>query len=646
MIFIDLEGYSEAPLKLVGTHAYAQHHSTRILCVGWAIDDGKPGIILPGQPIPEPLARAWQDGVESTWAWNAQFERAVIEARWKWEFPGQPRPLRFQCSMALAASCGLPLSLEKCAAFLSPGDTSAQKDKRGKQLIRLLCMPNSSFTDMTRENKTKNLKELYDYCKQDIVAERAAHAKLPRKALPKAERDIWALDQDINFRGFMIDMPMVDGALDLLDCEGARQRRRIATLTHGAVGSPTETAKIKDWCGTQGVALGSLAKDFLEKRLTRPLPPRVRQVLELRQAGSRTSTGKYAKLKDTACPDHRIRGGHQYAAAHTLRWGGRGFQPQNLPKTKIDRSYLLGEIRTRDAVTLRAMAGDVSTVLRDTLRHVIIPSNGNALVVVDINAIEARVLGWIAGEKGYQTAYRDGLDLYKVTAAAVYGVHYADVTPTQRDFGKICVLALGYSMGFDTFLTNCVKNNIAVTPAMIQKAVTVYRSTYPAIPACWRGVESVFVESIQNPGMTLSYGPFLKCRTADGYAQIQLPSGRSMYYPRPRVQTEETKYGPRPVASYAQSTPAGMYRRSTYGGRLVENVVQAVSRDVLAFAMLRIDPMAPIVLHVHDEVVCDVETAKAPAALAEAIAWLSTAPAWAPGLRLKAAGFITPFYKK
>jgi DNA polymerase len=661
MIFIDFESFSAADIKSVGHHAYARHPSTRILCMAWAIDDGPVSILRSDTPMPIALESAFRDGVESietAWAWNANFERAIITHCWdRWRppptrnagnpHPWNPKPTRFQCSQALAASCGLPLHLGACATFLHPSRPDLQKDKRGEDLIKLCCIPDKDGKQPVLSAELRQ--ELEAYCMQDVVAERAVHHALPVKALNAIERRVWELDHHINDRGFLVDVPFITGALRLRTAEKVYKAKRTAEITHGWATAPTQVAKVVNWIRAQGCDLANGTAEAVTDCLAAKPPPAVAELLRLRQAGSLTSLGKLARALVVKCDDDRVRGAFHFNGAQvTGRWAAKGLQPQNFPRPKADRSYLIDAIRQADAETIRLMAGDVGFVLRDCLRHCIIAPPGKTLAICDINAVEARVAGWLADEPGYLEAFRTGANLYKQTAGLIYGCHAETIVKGSHEYdvGKAAALSLQYGSGADSFCSKCKHDGIHISLALAQRIVRVYRNTYQGMPRAWRKLESLAVMAIQNPGKSLSYRGILRFEAIKGFLRMWLPSGRAVYYACPEIQFVDTGYGPKPSLVVRQDVAGAMRRVHIWGGVLFNNAVQGMSRDLLAGNMLDIEPFAPIVLHAHDEIASEIETGGAAEKLQRMERIMSTAPAWAPGLPLKAEAFLSRMYKK
>ena len=643
MIFLDFETYSDVNIRDVGAHVYAAHPSTRMLCMAWAIDDSAPQIWRPGTPFPVDLSSRFRDGLEIAWAWNAAFERLIF-ARF---FPKRPVPTRWACSQALAASCGLPLSLGACAAFLAPHDKSLQKDARGEELIQLCSVPGK---DGKRPAYTPALQaEMEAYCMQDVIAERGVHHALPVKALSARERALWAVDQTINQRGFLVDKPFIHGANALRASERIHQGAQLAAMTQKAVTAPTQIQRLVAWVRSRGVSIASGSAEHVLDCLALKPPRNVARALQLRQVGSLTSLGKLSRFLTCTSADGRARGSFHFNGAQvTGRWAGRLGQPQNIPRPDRDLSHLIPSIRTADAETIRLMAGDVSLALKDCLRHVIIAKPGYILAVCDINAVEARVAGLVANEPGYLETFRTGKNLYKQTAAPIYGKAENDIIKPSHEYdvGKAGALSLQYGSGPDSFHAKCKRDGIAIPLQLAQRIVRIYRGLYPAMPAAWRKLEALAIAAVANPGRKIWFRSICYFEYIKGFLRIWLPSGRAIYYARPSIGVVDKGYGPRPTIVVWQDIKGAMRRVHIWGGVLFNNIIQAISRDILAAAMLEIEPFAPIILHAHDEIGSEIPIDGAEDILARMTAVMSATPLWAPGLPLKAESFLSAFYKK
>lgn len=651
---LDYETFSEADLPAIGAWPYAEHETTEVLCFSWGIGSDDPQVWRYGERCPKRFYEAVMDGL-LVWAWNANFERAVSEHVSLRQIPGFPniRPEQWRDSMALAAMCAMPMSLKKCAHVLG----GEQKDKEGERLLKLFSMPRKPTKDDPRTrvkpaDRPEDYELLCKYCYQDVITERDVRARLPIHELPGIEQQVWTVDSQINSRGVLIDVPLVEGAIKINEALKNRELKRLQKLTHGLVETESQTARIKQFCSQHGCDIKSVAKEELAEALSRTdLPPVVRSVLEIRRDLSNSSTAKYDAMIRARGKDDRVRGTHMYGAAKTLRWGGRIIQPQNLPRPSLDVSGERDIIRSGVMEDL-ALFYPVGIALRDNIRHAIIADWGKHLLVADWSSIEARVLGWIADEPEYMKAYREKLDLYKVTASFIFGVPYKDVNKDQRFIGKESVLGLGYQMGAETFYENCRKKGYKGDRALIEKAHRGYRAKYKRIVQFWDNIEkAALAAAVTRKPAKLGRLRFdTLSHEGHDYFTIQLPSGRRLWYPGFKVEAKPNKWtgdvDPQLTFMIEADGSFAWVRSHTYGGRLAENVVQAIARDLLATALVRLDADGyNPVMHVHDEILCEVPV-DGPHTLDGMIKIMLDNPPWADGLPLGAEGFTTTFYRK
>ena len=655
---LDYETFSAVDLRAAGLWRYAAHASTEILCVAWAFDGGEPELWHPGMGgRPLSLLRAFSNGMHLH-AFNANFEADItcnVGRRMGWPVPKDPQWVDTQ---ALARMCALPGSLARVAEALK---VPMQKDKDGARLIQLFCKPNRQGKRVLPAHQPEEFRRLCSYCKQDVRTDRSVADALPIKALPPLERKVWVVDRIINTRGVLIDREMAEGAYAMREEARVRACAKLPTITGGTVKTLNQSKKILEFAASKGCPLPNLKKETVAALLDHAegVPPALRTLLELRSDTNMTSAAKYAKILQAAGDDDRVRGVHAYCAADTGRWGGRIVQFQNIPRPahKLDaQDHQL--IRNGDIDLLELLHGNVMAVLRDALRNTIRAPSGKVLHVVDKAAIEARVLGYLSDCKGYLAAFRNKEDLYIVTAMAIFGKDKAffakdkdcNFVNHDADFmrwvGKTVVLGLGYSMGEDTFYESCKKNGRDLPRDLVTRAVRVYRSTYKEIPAYWATVEEACKRAIRTRApQPLPHG--VVASMVGTYLTIALPSGRSLWYPCARLIEETTKWGKQKttIAFMQELGTAWLPVGRTYGGKLVQNIVQAFARDLLAEALLKCEAakLGPV-LHIHDEVACEVEPSAH--SIDEIHTIFRTAPPWAPGLLLHSGGFTSPFYKK
>jgi len=635
-ISIDFETYSECDIKTAGGYNYAAHPSTEVICMAWAIDDEDPQLWVPGQAFPEELIEAVNADDLSLWAWNAAFERAV----WHHQFMARRFPVNFHPEVwndtaALAATLALPRSLGQCAEVLNLVE---QKDTRGRYLIQRLCKPYRG----ERRRDQHLLDELYDYCKQDVVTERAIKKYVQQyKPMGEHERKVWLLDQAINWRGVGIDTTNVANALDLIIATAEALNASVVEITDGALSGVGSRAQVMAWCRDQGYRLGGYDKNAILEALADPaLPPVVRDVLKVRQTLGKASTSKYQSMQNLAGHDNRARGVFSYHGAQTGRWAGRGFQPQNLPRPAFDDADNCVKLfEHRDHELLEILYGDPMVALSSTLRSMIVPDAGNRLLVSDFNAIEARVLAWLAGEQGPLDVFREGGDIYIHAAAAIYGVPVEKVTKEMRQIGKVAVLALGYQGGVGAFQTMAAAYRVEISDEMADDIKVKWRKANRNISRFWYDLEAAAKNAVLHRGNAFEAGPItFKCH--GDFLFAKLPSGRRLAYYKPVIGNNGLEFWG------TDSRLGGRWAKlTTYGGKLCENVTQAVSRDLLADAMLRVEAAGyPVVMSVHDEVVSEAPIGFG--SLEEFERLMCEMPDWATGLPMAVEGFECERYRK
>ncbi|MEY4402166.1 MAG: hypothetical protein RIR91_201 [Verrucomicrobiota bacterium] len=678
-LWLDTETFSETPIK-AGLYRYAAN--AEVMLLAWAVDEGPVKVAdLTAGRMPQEFVDALRDA-EEIWAHNAQFDRAVLRtAGWA------PALARWRCTMVQALSHSLPGSLDSlCTILRVPQDTA--KLKTGKDLVRLFCTPrpkNMRLRRATRETHPVEWRLFMEYAGADIRAMREVHRRLPRWNFPDLELALWHLDQRINDRGYGVDVDLAEAALQAIDEERQRLTHLARDMTGGEVGSATQRDTLLDHiAGTYGVILEDLKGSTVDKLLDSDLPQGLRELLEVRQQASTTSTSKYRALV-AGQTDGRLRGTMQFCGAgRTGRWAGRTFQPQNLPSRDLlpPDQIELG-IDALKAGVAHMCFDSVMALTSSCIRSCIVAPPGRKLVAADLSNIEGRVLAWLAGEEWKLAAFQafdagTGPDLYKLAYAKSFGVRPEDVTKGQRQVGKVQELALGYEGGVGAFLTfadaygidleemaRTAWNSLPVdlvteadefhdwtlsqrrsTHGLSREAFICcdvfkrgWRRSHPGTVSLWRLLDDAVRTAIDSPGKEIKVGALLVLRQR-AWLRVVLPSGRSLCYPSPKVEDGKITYAG--LNQYSRKWE----RLGTYGGKLVENVTQAVARDVMASAMPGIDAAGyQIVMTVHDEVVT--EAPDLPDYHEEDLARrMSTPPDWAQGLPLAAAGFQSHRYRK
>lgn len=659
ILHIDFESFSACELKDQGLDNYAKHPSTGVHCMAYAFDDEPVQIYIPTDRITATEVRI-REHVRSgglVYAHNAAFEIALYP-KLGW---GELDPEQVRCTMCMGYAMGLPGALENAAPALG---ITERKDATGKRTMMLLAKPKADRTFWTPETAPEKFAHLYDYCKQDVEVERALHHRLME--LSPSEQNLWALDQTINNRGVRIDLPSIEKAIKLVDAEKARLNARMLRVTQGVVGSCTEVQLLVKWVKLQGVKVTGLAKAAVLDALSGDLPANVREALELRKEAAKSSTAKLIAMKDRASSDGRVRGIHQFHGANTGRWAGRGIQLQNFPRNRPtthaeDVDDIFAHLHDRDYID--AIYGPTMDAIADCMRGMIVPAPGHDFVAADFSAVEARVLAWLAGEESVLDIFRGHGKIYEHAAAGIYHVPMDTVTKNQRQIGKVAVLALGYGGGIGAFQSMAKNYGIKVPDAEADEIKSAWREAHPNIVSYWYEVERAAIEALTSKG-TVYAGPAgrqVAFRKSGSFLWCKLPSGRCLCYPYPEIRTVTTPWGAEKDALTYMTVVAdtkgkilpdpnssGKWCRiSTYGGSLAENLTQAVARDLLAEAMVRLESAKfPIVFHVHDEVITEVPKDSPADTLARVERIMSEVPAWATGLPLAAEGWRGPRFRK
>lgn len=658
----DFETRSEVDLKEVGLDVYARHPSTDVWCFGWAIDDGEPEVWFPGMPAPSPTQVLAPEQILI--AHNAPFELAIWNhicvSRYGWP---PLRPEQTRCTMAMAYAMALPGSLENASAALG---LAQQKDMAGHRLMMQMSRPRAVEPDGTVvwwDDFDKQM-QLAEYCKQDVRTEQALCKRLLQ--LSPSEQALWELDYKINQRGIYIDRPAVTTAMWVVKKEVERLNGEMQKATNGEVCAATEVATMTMWIQSRGVPIEGLAKaDVIDALKLDYVPEDVRKALLIRQEAGKTSTAKLHTMVTCLNDDHRARGLLQYHAAGTGRWGGRRIQVQNLPRPSIPHETIeqVIDVLTRASIDeahamITACFDRQMTVISDCLRGMICAAPGHELMAADFANIEGRVLAWLAGEQWKLDAFtaydqKKGPDIYKLGYAKSFRIPVEEVTKDQRFIGKVQELALGYQGGVGAFQTMARGYGVAVSDTLADEIKTAWREAHPNIVKYWYSLEDAAVSAVRHPGSRfgtwtgdqrvdfLVKGSFLFCK---------LPSGRVLTYPYPKLKPIMTPWGEDKEQIHYMSVDGKTKKwqeTHTYGGKLAENVTQAVSRDILADAMLRVEQHGfPIVMHVHDEIVSEVSDVQPAGLLTVFEEIIARVPQWASGLPIAVEGWKGKRYRK
>lgn len=674
-LILDYETRSEADLRKLGSFEYANHPTTQILCVAWRLGTRtlmrehlsrtvKPKIWSPAFHGPDSLGELLQylfDPKIKIVAHNALFEQAitrhVLSRRLK--NPDDKMALgtlphdRWICTASMAAALALPRNLEGACAALK---FSIQKDMDGRRLILKYCKPRKPSKNNPSKwfSSARDLRRIMLYCQNDVDAETMLFLTVPQ--LTPEEREVWLLDQKINFRGFQADRELVKTALKLIAEETLHLNQETTRITNGRPGSTTQRDSVLKWLHGEGVFLPDLRAKTVSDAIKEGLVDgNAKRILEIRQSVSKSSTKKYAAFEARSRTDGRVRDFLIYHTASTGRWGGSGVQPQNFPRGTIDDPTLAVDIlRSNDLEFIRLIYGRPMDVLASCLRSVIKAPNGRELFCADYAAIEARVLFWIAKHNAGLKSFIDNRPIYEEMAAHIYNIDYIEnVTKLQRQVGKQAFLGCGYGMGWKKFLQTCKHFGIEVDEETSQVAVSAYRSLHFPVVKLWGNIERAAIEAVKRKGTRFKINFtkwWVECLPGTDYEFLwcELPSGRRLAYAKPEVKYEPTPWQEKRAVLYhwgvnplsRQWEPSG-----TYGGKLTENVVQAISRDLMASAMLRIEETGyDLILTVHDEILA--ERQKDKGTVEEFSNLMADLPPWAKGCPVRVEGWKDERYRK
>lgn len=662
ILSIDIETRSSIDLTSRGVYVYSEAPDFQVLLFGYAFGDDPVDVIelAAGQEMPSDLLGALTDPAVTKCAHNANFERTCL-ARWF----GRPMdPSQWECTMVRCLEAGLPASLKMAGARLGL-TTEQRKNTKGQSLIKIFCEPAapSLLNPLSRWNQPEHFpgqwSDFVEYNRQDVVAERELRRRLP--AIDPDEQALWELDQAINDAGVRIDQTFAANAERMADRVATDLAERAAFLT--GLQNPNSAAQLKTWFSAR---LGREVKTLKKKDLPGIIAEAkakgddaAREVAEIRSQLGKTSVAKYRAMQDYVCDDGRIRGMMAFYGGHTGRWAGRGPQPQNLPRNHLeDLDAPRNSVLKNDLAALRLAGESVPDTLSQLIRTAFIPAKGCRFIVSDFSAIEARVIAWLADEEWRLEVFRRGGKIYEESAAKMFHVPVEKIVKGNPEYelrakGKVAELALGYH-GASGALINMGALDMGLTEDDLPGLVKKWRDSNPAIKRLWAAIEKKAKAAIRlPPGSDLRYSlPAHGARAAlrfyhtkDNALRIELPSGRSLLY-------RNVCLGPSFKASlkgreqirYSGSDPSAS-TKETHGGKLTENVVQAIARDCLAESMRLLTTLGyRIVFHVHDEVI--IEAPKGFSSAAQVARIMSTPAAWAPGLPLNADAYECDYYKK
>ena len=650
---IDIETYSDVSLTECGVYKYVDSENFRILLFAYAFDDEDVDIVdlACGETLPNRVMNALLNKDVVKTAFNAQFERVCINKYFNIQTEN------WECTMVKALSLGFPGDLDSVGKVIGI-EPDKQKLMTGKNLIRIFSIPRkvkkdnqiSLLEDKIRilpEDRPEEWRLFKEYCMRDVETERAIRNKLSRfKTIPE-EKLLYQLDQKINDRGVLIDLDMAKNAIAIDTEQTERLTKKYQEIT--GLENPNSLMDLKKFIKNKtGKVVKSITKHNL-KDLKEKLKEYedVVAALEIRERLSKSSIAKYKKMIDVACSDGRARGLLQFYGAGTGRWAGRLIQVQNLPQNHItDLDVARNIVKNYDLETLEMMYDNPSDVLSQCIRPAIIPSPGYKFVVADFSAIEARVIAWFAGEQWRLDVFNSHGKIYEASASQMFHVPIEQIHKGSplRQKGKVAELALGYQ-GSTGALISMGALKMGLTEDELPDLVNQWRKSNPKIVKFWYDTEAAVMEAITNKS-TVRIGKYLKAIYQSGFLFIELPSGRRLAYVKPKVVDHDKFPGKQKIVYQEMNENTYQWEEvDTYGGKLVENIVQATARDCLAYSMLQLDKAGyKIVMHVHDEVIVEIEEDRNELEIITGI--MGQEIPWAKGLPLRADGYECRYYRK
>jgi DNA polymerase len=689
-LHLDLETRSQLDLRRVGVHKYAKHHTTDVILARWRIDQGQVHTWRKGEPLPDELREALADPEVIVVAHNAAFERIMLRdllgPRYGW--PVVPLE-RWDCTMARARACSLPGALDKATAALG---LSTRKDMAGHRLMLQMCKPRRNVTvdDNVAASAILNplqftplddgrwiewwadearIQRLADYCGGDVEAECALDRILP--PLQELEREVWICTERMNDRGVRFDLAFIALARQAAEDTRAALDYELRELTGRVVPKASNVPALKRWLQAQGVDLRrppaegeeieeeededeedrdpELRRNDILRLLNEDHPDDVLRALRIRLEAGKASTKKLDAITARVDDDGRVRGLLTYHGANTGRYAATGgVQIQNFPRDVVKDWEEMLALLQQGCAFVDALAGPVLDILSRMLRGSIIPAKRREIANADYAQVEARGVAWLAGQQDLVDAFHSGAKIYERMAARIFGIpeRLIDKDGLERFIGKQTVLGCGYQVGALKFVATCANFGKTVSLELAQRAVALYRESYPCIPALWRDMERAAIEAVQNPGVSVAAaGGKIVFRRDGNWLRMKLPSGRYLRYYKPRIGIDE-KFGTSKLFYWGVNSRTKKWmEQSTYGGRLTENAVQAICRDLMVLGLLRLERAGyePITT-VHDEIICEPEIGHG--SPDEMCALMCELPAWAADFPLAAEGKRARRYSK
>lgn len=632
---IDIETYSDIDINKAGVYRYVDTDAFKILLFAYSVDGGPVQLIdlTRGDSIPKEIVKALSDKSVTKWAYNANFERVALS-----RFLGMPTgqyldPEGWKCSMVWAATLGLPMGLAKVGEVLA---LDKQKMSEGRGLIYKFCKPDKKTGQrVLPEEFPEDWETFRRYNVRDVETEMGIQKMIsPFPCSDELWQEYWT-DQRINDRGVEVDLTLAKNAV-AMDAEISKNlMEKMRSLT--GIDNPRSTSQLDMWLREHGCDMVSLGKKDVAQVIEETDDPLIRKVLSLRLLISKSSVKKYTKMLDATCSDGRARGMFQfYGAMRTGRFAGRLLQLQNLPQNHIENIGLVRELARRgDLEALSVMFDSVPDILSQLIRTAFVAREGSRFIVADFSAIEARVIAWLAGEEWRMKAFAEGKDIYCASASAMFGVPVVKhgINGELRQKGKVAELACGYG-GSVGALKAFGADKMGLTETEMQSIVDNWRASSPRIVQLWWNVDRAIKQTLEDGTTHRTHG--LMFSLQKGILFIRLPSGRRLAYVKPRLIDGKITYE-------GVSSNKGWARLESYGPKFVENITQAISRDLLLNAMKQVGPDARICMHIHDELVIEADSS---VKLDDICQKMAQVPEWAEGLLLRADGYETKFYLK
>ena len=654
-MFIDLETRSDADITKTGVYRYADSPCFDILLFAVSIDDAPVQVydLAQNDIIPDNILHALADHNVMKHSFNASFERVCISVWLKRNYPelfhgyGNPQdsvsdyldPESWRCSMVASAYLGLPLTLAGVGAVLK---LEQQKMTEGKALIRYFCVPYDTIHGVPKFRSPADAPDKWQifkaYNKRDVETEMEIEAKISKFPVPQSVWEEYILDQKINDRGIQVDMPFVQNAIQIGDTVKKALTEKLSDIT--GLENPNSVQQMKNWLSERGLEMQSLGKKEVQEQLL-TAPAHIREVLQLRQQTSKSSVKKYTAMQNAVCHDHRARGMFQfYGANRTGREAGRIIQLQNLPQNHLpDLEEARDLVLSGDIDALDMLYEDIPDTLSQLIRTAFIPKKGYQFIVADFSAIEARVIAWLAGETWRMESFARGEDIYCASASRIFGVPVVKHGENGhlRQKGKVAELACGYG-GSVGAMKAMGADALGLSDAELKQIVTDWREAAPHIVQLWWDVEAAAMKAVRQKTSAETHGIIFSYES--GFLFVQLPGGRRLAYVKPRI--GENRFGGESITYWGVGTSKRWERLETYSGKLVENIIQGIARDLLFYSMKTLSDCF-IVGHIHDEIIieCTKDTS-----LSDICEQMSVTPKWADGLLLRADGYECNFYKK